>query len=56
MGGEMGGITPESYGRDNLKILLESDGLIDENSFIDLSKGRNYLGEIEEQLGKILRD
>jgi hypothetical protein len=56
MGGEMGGITPESYGRDNLKILLESDGLIDENSFIDLSKGRNYLGEIEKQLGKILRD
>lgn len=51
-----GGLTPESFVKDNLKILLENDSLTDEDSFIDLSKGRNYLGEIEEQLGKILRD
>jgi hypothetical protein len=54
-GGESG-VTPESFNRDNLKILLESESLTDEDSFIDLSKGKNYLGEIENQLGKLLRD
>jgi hypothetical protein len=54
-GGEAG-VTPESFNRDNLKILLETDSLTDEDSFIDLSKGKNYLGEIENQLGKLLRD
>ena len=54
-GGEAG-ITPESTNRDNLKILLESDSMINEDSFIDLSKGKNYLGEMEEQLKKLLRD
>ena len=54
-GGEAG-VTPESFNRDNLKILLESESLTDEDSFIDLSKGKNYLGEIENQLGKLLRD
>jgi hypothetical protein len=54
-GGEAG-VTPESYNRDNLKILLESDSLTDEDSYIDLSKGKNYLGEMEVQLGKLLRD
>jgi hypothetical protein len=49
-------VTPESFNRDNLKILLETDSLTDEDSFIDLSKGKNYLGEIENQLGKLLRD
>jgi hypothetical protein len=57
-GGETeGGITPESVEKkDNLKILLETDSLTDDDSFIDLSKGRNYLGEIEDQLGKLLKD
>jgi len=50
------GITPESFERDNLKILLESDSLTDEDSFIDLSKGKNSLGEMEEKLNKLLRD
>jgi hypothetical protein len=49
-------VTPESFNRDNLKILLESDSLTDEDSYIDLSKGKNYLGEMEAQLGKLLRD
>jgi flagellar biosynthesis chaperone FliJ len=39
-----------------LNILLESDSLIEEESFIDLSKARNSLGEMETQLKKLLRD
>jgi hypothetical protein len=54
-GGPEGGL-PESEKKDNYNILLESDGFIDDDSFIDLSRGKNYLGEIEEQLSKILRD
>ena len=44
------------YERDNLKILVENENLISENIYIDLSKGKNQLGEIESQLSKILRD
>ena len=58
-GPEPGGeaeITPESYKRDNLTILLESDNLTDSDSFIDLSKARNSLGEMEEELNKLLKD
>jgi len=54
-GGEAG-VTPESVSRDNLKILLENDSFIDENSYIDLSKGQNSLGDIEEKLNKLLND
>ena len=54
-GGPEGGL-PESEKKDNYNILLESDGFLDDDSFIDLSRGKNYLGEIEEQLSKILRD
>ena len=54
-GGEAG-ITPESENRDNLNILLESDSLFEEDSYIDLSKARNSLGEMENQLKKLLRD
>jgi len=53
-GGE--GMTPESFKRDNLKILLESNSLTDEDSYIDLSKGKNSLGEMEAQLSKLLKD
>jgi hypothetical protein len=49
-----GGLTPESNQKDNLNILLESDNLLDDDSYIDLSKARNYLGEIESQLNKLL--
>ena len=66
-GGEGGGETPpppaageptvpESVKKDNMKILLESDTMWDEDSFIDLSKGKNSLGEMEEHLNKILKD
>ena len=51
-----GELTPESNKRDNLNILLESEGLLNEESFIDLSKARNSLGEIENQLRNILKD
>jgi hypothetical protein len=54
-GGEAG-VTPESFKRDNLKILLETDSLTEEDSFIDLSKGKNSLGEMEVQLSKLLKD
>ena len=55
-GGEGPGLAPESVQRDNLEILLESDSLIELDSFIDLSKGKNYLGEIESQLNKLIND
>jgi intein/homing endonuclease len=55
-GEEAGGVTPESLQRDNLKILIENEGFLNEDSFIDLSKGKNFLGEIENQLGKLLND
>jgi hypothetical protein len=50
------GMTPESFKRDNLKILLENNSLTDEDSYIDLSKGKNSLGEMEAQLSKLLKD
>jgi hypothetical protein len=49
-------LAPESTKRDNLNILLESDNLVDVDSFIDLSKARNYLGEMENELNKLLND
>ena len=54
-GGEAG-VTPESFKRDNLKILLENNSLTDEDSYIDLSKGKYSLGEMEAQLSKLLKD
>ena len=51
-----GEMTPESYKRDNLTILLESDNLTESDSFIDLSKARNSLGEMEKELNKLLKD
>jgi len=53
---EPAGVTPESVKKDNLNILLESEGLINEDSYIDLSKARNSLGEIEKQLRNILKE
>jgi hypothetical protein len=52
-GGEAG-VTPESVKKDNLNILLENDDMMSENSFIDLSRGRNSLGDIEDELNKLL--
>ena len=42
--------------RDNLKILVEQSTLTEDESFIDLSKGKNSLGDIEAQLSKLLKD
>jgi hypothetical protein len=52
---------PEGMGEgfnnvDNLNILLENEGIFDENNIIDLSRGKNYLGEMESQLSKLLKD
>ncbi len=47
---------PENFKRDNLKILLESDNLMEDDSYIDLSRAKNSLGEMENQLSKLLRD
>jgi hypothetical protein len=56
--GEEGGIPPipESVKKNNLKILLENDSLTEDDSYIDLSKAKNSLGEMENQLKKLLRD
>lgn len=70
LGGEMGAgapppppaegggpeLAPESTERDNLNILLESEGLFEADSYIDLSKAKNSLGEMEDQLSKLLKD
>jgi hypothetical protein len=42
--------------KDNLTILLENDDFITESKKIDLSKGRNSLGQIEKELNKLLND
>jgi hypothetical protein len=52
-GGE-GEVTPESVKRDNLNILLESQDMLTEDSYIDLSKGQDYLGDISDELDKLL--
>ena len=54
-GGEAG-VTPESRKRDNMNILLESNDLINEDDFIDLSRARNSLGDIGNELDRILND
>ena len=55
VGGEAG-VTPESFKKTNHNILLENEGLFNDDSYINLSKGENYLGEIEDQLDKLLND
>ena len=54
-GGEAG-VTPEGKVRNNLKILIEGNGITEDDSYIDLSGGKNSLGEIESQLSKLLKD
>jgi hypothetical protein len=48
------GITPESKKEDNLNLLLESGDAFGAYDIIDLSKGRNSLGEIEHALDKLI--
>ena len=47
-------VTPESVKKDNLKILVERASMIQDEDFIDLSKARNSLGEIQDELDKLL--
>ena len=55
VGGEAG-VTPESFKRNEYNILLENEGLFNDDTYIDLSKAKNYLGEMETELGKLLND
>ena len=41
--------------KDNLNILLENDNILGD-TYIDLSRGRNSLGSMEDQLNKLLND
>ncbi len=54
-GGAESGL-PESRKTDSLNILLESEDILHDDSFIDLSKVRNSLSEMEDELEKILKD
>jgi hypothetical protein len=54
-GGEAG-VTPESFNNDNLRILLEHGNLTEDELYLDLSKARNSLGEMEKELNKLLND
>jgi len=56
LGGPEGGgppTLPENEKKNNLNILLENDGFLNEQ-YLDLSKGSNSLGDIEDELFKIL--
>jgi hypothetical protein len=58
-GPEPGGeseVTPESKTRDGMNILLENNTLINEGDYIDLSRGKNSLGDIGDELDRILKD
>jgi hypothetical protein len=55
VGGEAG-VTPESFKRNEYNILLENEGLFNDDTYIDLSKAKNYLGEMENELSKLLND
>ena len=55
-GGGEGEVTPESFNRDDLKILLENKTMFSEDTYLDLTKGRNSLGKIEDELKKLLKD
>ena len=51
-----GGLGENFNNVDNLNILLENENLFEADNIIDLSKAKNSLGEMEEQLRKLLRD
>ena len=54
--GEEASVTPESKKDSNYNILLESDDFLIGDEIIDLSKGKNYLGEMEVHLNKLLNN
>ena len=54
-GGEAG-VTPESSNRDSVNILLENSSLVSESEYINLSRAKNSLGEMEDELNRLLKD
>ena len=67
LGGETGGgeeaapapeteVTPESRNMDDLNLILEDEVLFGNPSSLDLSKGRQSLNEMDDELGKLLDD
>jgi len=52
-----GGTVPENYdSKENLNILLENRGMLNEDELIDLSKVQNSLGEMGTELEKLLKN
>jgi hypothetical protein len=53
-----GGTVPENDERnkENLNILLENRGMLNEDELIDLSKVQNSLGEMGTELDKLLKN
>jgi len=67
LGGETGGgeeaapapeaeVTPESRKMDDLNLILEDEVLFGNPTSLDLSKGRQSLNEMDDELGKLLDD
>jgi len=51
------GTVPESnFNKENLNILLENTGMLSEDELIDLSKVQNSLGEMGDELEKLLKN
>jgi hypothetical protein len=51
---EPGGVTPESFNKDGLDLILEDLSLFNSADVIELSKGRNSLIEIDERVKSLL--
>jgi hypothetical protein len=56
-GGEAGPPIPESFKKDKNKLILESmEDDFDEDEFLDFQKVNNSLGDLDDQLSKLLGD
>jgi hypothetical protein len=44
------------FNKESLNILLENSGMLGEDEVIDLSKAKKSLGEMENELNKLLRN
>jgi hypothetical protein len=69
LGGDMGSPSPSEepspeaetvpegdFNKESLNILLENSGMLGEDEVIDLSKAKKSLGEMENELNKLLRN
>ena len=50
---EGGGVTPESFNKKDLNLILENT-LFDKDNTLDLSKGRMSLNEIDDKIKNLL--